>query len=109
MGDFFFDRDISKDVLNDKAERKVLAHGKELMVCHLYFEAGGVGEPHRHPHTQCTFVISGTYEFNLDGDNTVIKAGDSVFIPSNALHGLVCLEKGEILDIFTPEREDFLV
>lgn len=109
MSGFFFDRDIVKGIVSEKTERKILAHGEELMVCHLYFEAGGVGEPHQHPNTQCTYVLSGTYEFNLDGDNTVIKAGDSVFIPANAVHGLVCLEKGEILDIFTPQREDFLV
>ncbi len=109
MSGYFFDRDITKNSINDKSARKVLAHGKEMMVCHLYFETGAVGEAHRHPHTQCVYILSGSFEFNLEGDNTLIKAGDSVFVPSNALHGLVCLEKGELLDIFTPEREDFLV
>ena len=53
-------------------------------------------------------TVQALTEFTLEGDSTTLSAGDSVYIPSNAMHGLVCLEKGELLDIFTPEREDFL-
>jgi len=34
--------------------------------------------------------------------------GDSVFLASNVPHGVQCLEKGIVLDIFTPMREDFV-
>lgn len=108
MERFFFDKDIDAKVLGPKNRRKILAHDKDLMACHLYFDEGGVGEPHRHPHTQVALILSGKFEFTLEGDSTTLSAGDSVYIPSNALHGLVCLEKGELVDIFTPEREDFL-
>jgi len=29
-------------------------------------------------------------------------------IPSEAVHGCVCLEPGELIDCFTPRRDDFL-
>lgn len=105
---FYFDKDISALTLDAKSKRKVLAHGKELMACHLYFEEGGIGTPHKHPHTQIAVIISGRFEFTLDGDTATVTAGDSVFIPGNVEHSLVCLEKGELIDIFTPEREDFI-
>ncbi len=105
---FYFDKEITADRLNELTERKILAHAKDVMLCHLYFEEGGVGTPHSHPHTQICYVVSGRFEFTLEGSSSEIEAGDSVLIPSNAVHGLVCLEKGELLDIFTPEREDFL-
>ena len=108
MERFFFDRDIDAKVLGPKNRRKILAHDKDLMACHLYFDEGAVGDPHTHPHTQIALVLSGRFEFTLEGETKTLSAGDSVYIPSNALHGLVCLEKGELVDIFTPEREDFL-
>ena len=75
---FYFDKDISALTLDAKSKRKVLAHGKELMACHLYFEAGGIGTPHKHPHTQIAVIISGRFEFTLDAvafgraNNTII-------------------------------------
>ena len=105
---FFFDKDIDARVLDAKSRRKVLAHGKDLMACHLYFDAGGIGTPHKHPHTHIALILSGRFEFTLEGDTAVMTAGDSVYIPGNVEHSLVCLEKGELVDIFTPEREDFI-
>lgn len=108
MDNFFYSDKIEKNVLNDKTSRQVLAHDKDLMVCHLYFKEGAVGAPHQHPHSQIAYAISGKYEFTLEGKTSVLNPGDSVYVPSNVIHGLVCLETGEFLDIFTPEREDFL-
>ena len=105
---FFFDKDIDARVLDAKSRRKVLAHGKDLMACHLYFDAGGIGTPHKHPHTQVTIILSGRFEFTLNGDTVLLSSGDSVYIPDNAEHSLVCLEKGELIDVFTPEREDLI-
>lgn len=105
---FFFDRDIKAKVLDDKSSRKVLAHDKDLMACHLFFNKGGVGTVHRHVHTQIAYIIKGRFEFDMDGDKAILEAGDSVYIPGDAPHGLLCLEEGELIDIFTPQREDFL-
>lgn len=89
-------------------KRAVLAHGKDLMVCHLWFERGAVGTPHRHPHVQATYILSGTFEFTVGGEKRVVTAGDTLYDESGIEHGAVCLEAGEMLDVFTPEREDFL-
>ncbi|MEL6522840.1 MAG: cupin, partial [Pseudomonadota bacterium] len=35
-------------------------------------------------------------------------AGDSLIIPSNAVHGCKCLQSGKLIDSFTPRRDDFL-
>ena len=105
---FFFDKDIKAKVLDGKSSRKVLAHCDDAMACHLFFEQGGRGTLHSHPHTQICYVISGVFDFTLSGETRRISAGDSVCIPSDAEHGLECIEKGELIDIFTPERKDFL-
>lgn len=105
---YFFDKDIEAFDLSDKSKRKTIAHGKNLTTCYLYFEAGGIGEPHKHTQTQVTIILSGRFEFTLNGDTVLLSSGDSVYIPGNAEHSLVCLEKGELIDVFTPEREDLI-
>ena len=41
------------------------------------------------------------------GNKQILKAGDVFHVPSNVIHGAVCLEKGVLVDVFSPMREDF--
>lgn len=88
--------------------RQVLADHPDLMVVAFRFEAGAEGKLHRHPQVQSTFVRSGKFRFSVAGRERELSAGDSVVVPSNATHGCVCREAGELIDCFTPRREDFL-
>ena len=88
--------------------RTVLAEAPELMVVRFAFETGDAGALHSHPHVQSTYVRSGRYRFSLDGREFEVGPGDAFVIPSGAEHGCVCLEAGELIDSFTPRRDDFL-
>ncbi|HOQ94562.1 MAG TPA: cupin domain-containing protein [Sphaerochaeta sp.] len=88
--------------------RKVLAYNDDLMLCELHFETGAVGSLHRHPHQQISYIISGSFEFEINGVKRVVKAGDSLYKEPNVEHGAVCLEAGVLLDFFTPMRDDFV-
>jgi len=105
---FFIGKEIDACNVDKGVSRKILAHGNGLMVCHLYFEKGAIGTLHHHPHTQCTYILSGKFEFDIGGTKQILCAGDSTYKQPEIVHGAVCLEKGELLDIFSPEREDFL-
>ncbi|MBX2868696.1 MAG: cupin domain-containing protein [Acidiferrobacterales bacterium] len=89
--------------------RQVLADHNDLMVVRFSFtESGAEGAIHSHPHIQSTYVESGRFQFSMDGQKFEVGPGDSFVIPSNAKHGCICLEPGELIDCFTPRREDFL-
>lgn len=88
--------------------RRILAHSPEMMSVEVAFETGAEGSAHTHPHTQCSYVLSGRFLYTVEGESVELNPGDSIVVPSNLLHGTVCLEKGTLLDIFTPERQDFL-
>lgn len=88
--------------------RTVLGHTPELMLVRFAFAAGDEGRPHSHPHVQSTFVNSGRFRFGVDGVEREIGPGDTVMIPSGAVHGCLCLEAGELIDSFAPRRDDFL-
>ena len=89
--------------------RQVLAEAPEMMtVCFRFNAEGAEGALHSHPHVQSTFVQSGRYRFSVDGREFEVGPGDAFVIPSNAVHGCVCLEPGVLIDGFTPRRDDFL-
>lgn len=88
--------------------RRVLSESPELMVVSFCFEAGAEGKLHSHPHVQSTFVASGRFEFYRNGETYSLKSGDSLVIPGGVEHGCRCIEKGELIDNFTPRRDDFL-
>jgi len=90
------------------ARRRVLAHEPQMMMVEFDFQAGAVGALHSHPHIQSTYVAAGVFEFTVDGETITLKAGDSLIIPSNAVHGCVATEPGTLIDTFTPRRDDFL-
>ncbi|TYC78055.1 cupin domain-containing protein [Stappia sp. BW2] len=89
--------------------RQVLSDSPDLMVVAFRFlEEGAEGKLHNHPHVQSTYVESGRFRFTIDGEAFDVSSGDSFVIPSNALHGCLCLEPGRLIDTFTPRRDDFL-
>ena len=100
--------DIEPESCAEGIERRVLAYTDELMCVENYFKKGAVGALHHHPHTQITYVVSGQFEFEIDGVKKVVNPGDSMLKKDSVPHGCVCLKEGILLDIFTPMREDFV-
>ena len=88
--------------------RRVLAYNSQLMCVENHFEQGAVGPAHSHPHTQITYVAAGKFEFTVEGEKKMVKTGDVLLKRESAEHGCVCLEKGILVDFFTPMREDFV-
>jgi quercetin dioxygenase-like cupin family protein len=95
--------------VGENTTRQVLADHVDLMVVAFSFEiTGAEGLLHKHPHIQSTYVKSGRFRFTIDGDTFEVSAGDSFVIPSNAIHGCICIEPGVLVDNFSPRRDDFL-
>ena len=100
--------DAALQDLGGGTTRRVLAHGPELMAVEVGFETGSEGAVHTHPHVQCSYVRSARFRFCVDGEYVEVSPGDTLSFPPDVPHGTRCLEAGTLLDIFTPEREDFL-
>ena len=88
--------------------RKIMAYDDQVMLVRVAFEAGGVGALHQHLHVQVTNIESGVFEIEIDNVKRILYAGDVFYVPSNSLHGAVCLEAGVLVDVFCPMRADFL-
>ena len=88
-------------------KRQVLAHSNELMLVRHYFENGWVGARHSHPHHQLVYVVSGAIRVDVDGRVFDVRAGDSFVVDGGVEHQASALEASEVLDVFTPVREDY--
>lgn len=74
----------------------------------MNYIAGNYATEHTHPQEQCGYVISGKYLMTIEGKEFILETGDSYAIPGNVAHSFKVLEAGEVIDVFTPHREDYL-
>ena len=105
---FCFKKDCKFETVAPGVQRAVLAHEGSMMCVENHFEAGSEGAMHSHPHEQVTYVLSGKFEFTVGGEFHIVSAGDTLHKNANVVHGCKCLEKGILIDVFVPQREDFL-
>lgn len=94
--------------VDEGVERKILATGGNMMTVEVKLKKGAIGAVHTHPHEQIGYVVSGSFELDFEGEKHLIKAGDTYYVKPNQAHGVLALEDSVIIDVFTPQREDFL-
>lgn len=89
-----------------------ITHLNNLMMVLLRFENGPMpkADPyHNHPHEQITYVIKGKLNFMIEGISHPLQAGDTISIASGLEHTIQTLsETVELIDCFSPIREDFI-
>lgn len=105
---FIENKELLWEKVDEGVQRKIIAYDKQLMVVKVEFENGAVGSLHSHPHTQISYIESGIFEVEINGSKKILTTGDAFFVPSNAVHAVVCLAAGILIDVFSPMREDFL-
>jgi quercetin dioxygenase-like cupin family protein len=105
----FPDSLVRLDILSPgEVSRKVRAHGEKTMMVEVFFEKDAEGAKHAHPHEQLTYCLEGEFEFIASDKSWTLKTGDSILVPGNIIHGVKCLSRGRLLDIFSPPRADFM-
>ena len=100
--------DTTLTELGGGISRRILAHSDDMMAVEVNFEEGSVGAMHTHPHVQISYVLEGEFEATIGAETKIIVKGDTYYTAPDVPHGVVCKKAGKLLDIFTPERRDFL-
>ena len=108
LSPFIPDESMAWEEVGPGLKRKIMAWNPGLMLVKVVFEKGAVGALHRHVHTQITHIESGSFDVEIGGVKQVLSAWDAFHVPSDVLHGVVCLEAGTLIDVFNPAREDFI-
>jgi quercetin dioxygenase-like cupin family protein len=98
---------MDKEVMNERIWRKVIT-GDKAMVAQVFIAKGAVVPEHHHESEQITYILTGALQFEIEGRQIVVSAGQVLRIPSNVPHRAVALEDTLDLDIFSPIRTDWL-
>lgn len=107
--DFFVSGDRAEWVNPEPGvTRRIMTYLPEMMMVEVVFDKGAVGSLHSHPHVQASYVAEGAFEVTIDGRTETLNQGGSFIVPSNLVHGVRALEKGRLIDTFTPYRAEFL-
>ena len=88
--------------------RQVFGYDDKVMLVKVKFDKGAVGTLHEHHHSQVTYVESGVFEMTIGSEKKIIGRGDGYYVLPHVVHGIVCLEPGMLIDVFSPQREDFI-
>jgi quercetin dioxygenase-like cupin family protein len=77
-----------------------------MLVRHTMIK-GWAGARHSHPHEQMVYVVRGRLSFEHSSGLFEVGPGDSFLVPGGVEHQAAALEDSEVLDIFTPMRQDY--
>jgi len=87
---------------------KTLVFGEKTLLTNLIIFKGATIPTHNHIHEQTGFLQSGCLEFLIDGNKIIANPGDSWIIPGNVSHGATAIEDSNVIEVFSPVREDYL-
>jgi len=102
----------SKDAKQGKFMRisfDVLAVGEKSMVTRMNYAVDNFVPFHKHPHEQSGYVVSGKFKLRFGDVDEMLESGDTYSIPGNTQHSFEVIEPGQVIDFFSPPREDYLL
>jgi len=105
---FQFEKELPWEDLKNGLQRQLFGYDDKVMMLKIKFEKGAVGALHQHMHSQVTYIESGVFDMTIGNVTKRLNTGDGYYVPPHALHGIVCVEAGMLVDVFSPHREDFL-
>ena len=71
----------------DLVKRDLGVSDREVIQVRVDFEPGVAAPRHSHPGVEVAYVISGTFQYQLEGQPAVtLNAGDSLYIPEGTAH-----------------------
>ena len=87
---------------------KTMVYGDQTLLTEVRMDNGAVIPPHKHPHEQTGYLVSGRMDFLVNGEHHIAKPGDSWNIAGDLEHGATALEESVVVEVFSPVREDYL-
>ena len=89
-------------------QRQTVANGKTMYQMMAKLEAGSKMPEHHHPQEQIVHILKGRMRLIVSGTAHELSPGDSFYLASNVPHGVETLEETQVLDTFSPPRDEYL-
>ncbi|MCL4848452.1 MAG: cupin domain-containing protein [Acidobacteria bacterium] len=98
--------EIAPERITEMVSRKVVS-GERVMVSQAYLKRGALVPQHRHASEQLIYVLEGALRVMVEGEETVVRSGEVLWVPADATHQAEALEDTLELDVFSPIRDDW--
>jgi unsaturated pyranuronate lyase len=98
---------LPEERVTDKISRRI-ASGEQGMIVWWKMKAGAHAVAHTHDNEQIAWMLHGKMEFRLGEERRTCGPGDVVVIPGGVEHEAFFPEDTEVIDVFSPPRQDFL-
>jgi quercetin dioxygenase-like cupin family protein len=100
-------KDVVAEHMNPRLTRQAI-HSERLTIARLGLMRGALVPEHKHENEQVTMLEKGRLKFVVDGEETILEAGEALAIPPDAPHWVEALEDSVAIDVFSPRREDWI-
>ena len=95
------------ETLGPGVTRKVV-HGTQSTFSRWELKAGAKVPLHHHPNEQVSWIVSGRVRVTSGSRQFVMEAGDIMVFPPNVEHAIEVQEDTVAIDIFAPQRQDWI-
>jgi quercetin dioxygenase-like cupin family protein len=100
-------KDIDTETLNPLFTRQLVV-GENVMLARILLRKGCRVPLHSHINEQISYIVEGALQFQIEGREITVKAGEVLCIPPHLPHEAEALEDTVDFDIFYPPRADWL-
>jgi quercetin dioxygenase-like cupin family protein len=83
-----------------------ILHGSDFTWVYWEIDKGSIIPEHNHVNEQLMHVVKGKFEFTINGKKHLCEEGSTFQIPSNVPHSGKAITSCEIMDVFSPKRDD---
>ena len=88
--------------------RRTITSGMTMYQMRAELKAGSRLPEHHHPQEQIAHILRGRLRLIAAGVPHELSAGESFYIGSDVPHAIETIEDTDVLDTFSPPREDYL-
>ena len=99
--------EVREEHVTDGIARQMVT-AEKMMFVRWRFGSGLHVPAHRHPNEQISYMLKGVMELRIDRERRRLLSGQVCCIPGNVEHEAWFPEETEVVDIFSPPRQDFL-
>lgn len=87
---------------------KTVVFGKDTLMTEFQLKKDAVLIEHAHTNEQTGYLVSGQIRLFIGESSREINPGDTWNIPSNVKHKAITIEDSVAIEVFHPNREDYL-
>jgi quercetin dioxygenase-like cupin family protein len=98
--------EIALEKVTEMVSRKIVTGARE-MLSQIYLKRGAIVPLHAHESEQMTYVLQGSLKFLIEGEETIVREGEVLHIPSGVPHQCEALDDTFELDVFSPVRPEW--